>query len=178
MFQGKGVTGMDKKTGMIGTIEVTVKGAFTTHHYLQAEWGDLGELTFPAFSRGATYEALDGRKVAMQKRGWLGSAHEMVDGGVVRGAANQPKLLHRDIAIQFDGQDYSLEPEGILKQGWLLLDAGRNTIMEIQPRGVFKQGAYLILHSAIEVDLAAFAYYLVHMRKQEESAAVAATSAS
>jgi hypothetical protein len=169
---------MEKKTGLMGTIEVTVKGAFTTHHYLQAEWGDLGELTFPAFSRGATYEALDGRKVTMQKRGWLGSAHEMIDGGVVRGTANQPKLLRQDIAVQFDGQGYSLEPEGILKQGWFLLDAGRNIIMEIQPRGVFKQGAYLNLRSAIEVDLVAFAYYLIHMRKQEEAAAVAATSAS
>jgi hypothetical protein len=50
--------------------------------------------------------------------------------------------------------------------------------MEIQPRGVFKQGAYLSLRGAIELDLVAFAYFLVQMRKQEDAAVVAATSAS
>jgi hypothetical protein len=167
-----------KKTAIVGTIKVDVTGFFTTHHYLQAEWGDLGELTFPAFSQGATYEALDGRKITMQKSHWLGTAHEMIDGNAVRGRADRPGLFRRDIAVQFDGRDYWLEPEGVFKQGWLLLDAERRILMEIQPRGVFKQGAYLNLRDAVELDLVAFAYYLVHMRKQEDAAAVAATSAS
>ncbi len=169
---------MSTKTGMLGTVEVEVTGFFTTHHSLQAQWGDLGEMTFPAFSQSATYEALDGRKVVMQKRHWLGTAYEMVDGDFVRGEADRPGLFRRDIAVRFDGQDYSLEPEGILKQGWFLLDAGRNILLEIQPRGVFKQGAHLVLHSSIELDLVAFAYYLVHMRKQEDAAAASAASAS
>ena len=169
---------MNSKNGMIGTIEVDVTGFFTTHHYLQAEWGDLGELTFRAFNQAATYEALDGRKVIMQKSHWLGSAYEMVDGDVVRGRADRPGLLRTDIAVQFDGQDFVLEPEGLLKQGWFLLDAERHILVEIQPRGVFKQGADLSIRAAIELDLVAFAYYLVHMRKQEDAAVVAATSAS
>lgn len=169
---------MKTRTGMLGTIEVNVTGFFTTHHYLQAEWGDVGELTFRAFGQGAIYHALDGRKLVMQKRHWLGHAHEMVDGNIVRGTGDRPGLFRMDIAVQFDGQEYSLEPEGILKQGWLLLDADRRLLMEIQPRGVFKQGAYLNLESSIELDLVAFAYYLVHMRKQEDAAVVAATSAS
>jgi hypothetical protein len=169
---------VNSKSEMIGTIEVDVTGFFTTHHYLQAEWGEIGELTFRAFNQGATYEALDGRKVIMQKSHWLGTAHEMVDGGVVRGRADRPGLLRTDIAVQFDGQDYILEPEGMLKQGWFLLDAERHILVEIQSRGVFKQGAYLSLRAAVELDLVAFAYYLVHMRKQEDAAVVAATSAS
>ena len=169
---------MNGKKGMIGTIEVDVTGFFTTHHYLQAKWGELGELTFRAFNQGAMYEALDGRKVIMQKSHWLGTAHEMLEAGVVRGRADRPGLLRTDIAIQFDGQDYVLEREGLLKQGWFLLDAERNMLMEIQPRGVFKQGAYLSLRAPVELDLVAFAYYMVHMRKQEDAAAVAATSAS
>jgi hypothetical protein len=169
---------VNTKTGVRGTIEVDVTGFFTTHHYLQAEWGDLGELTFPAFSQAATYEALDGRKVTMQKSHWLGTAYEMIDGGVVRGRADRPGLLRTDIAVEFDGQDYSLEPEGLLKQGWFLLDAERHILMEIQPRGIVKQGAYLSLRGAIELDLVAFAYFLVQMRKQEDAAVVAATSAS
>ena len=169
---------MKTKSGMVGTIEVEVTGLFTTHHYLQAEWGDLGELTFRAFNQGASSEALDVRKVTMQKSHWLGTEHEMVDGGVVRGRGDRPGLLRTDIAVQFDGQDYILEPEGLLKQGWFLLDAERHILMEIQPRGVFTQGAYLSLHAAVELDLVAFAYYMVHMRKQEDAAVVAATSAS
>jgi hypothetical protein len=167
---------VNSKRGVRGTIEVDVTGFFTTHHYLQAEWGDLGELTFPAFSQAATYEALDGRKVTMQKSHWLGTAYEMIDGGVVRGRADRPGLLRFDIAVEFDGQDYSLEPEGLLRQGWFLLDAERHVLMEIQPRGILKQGAYLSLRGAIELDLVAFAYFLVQMRKQEDAAAVAATS--
>lgn len=163
-------------TEIVGTIEVNVTGFFTTHHYLQAEWGDLGEMTFPAFSQSASYDALDGRKVTMQKRHWLGTAYEMVEGDIVRGEADRPGLFRRDISVRFDGRDYSLEPEGLLKLGWFLLDAGRNVVLEIQPRGVFKEGAYLILHSSIELDLVAFAYYLVKMRKQEEAAAAATAS--
>ena len=99
----------------------------------------------------------------------------MVDGGVVRGRADRPGLLRTDIAVQFDGQDHILEPEGLLKQGWFLLDSERHILMEIQPRGVFTQGAYLNVRAAIELDLIAFAYYLVHMRKQEDAAVVAAS---
>ena len=80
------------------------------------------------------------------------------------------------MAVQFDGRDYWLEPEGFLKQGWFLLDAERQTLMEIQPRGVLRQGAYLTVHSGIELDLVAFTYFLVQMRQQEDAAAVAATS--
>jgi hypothetical protein len=167
-----------EQAAAIEPIEVDVTGFFTTHHYLQAEWGDLGELTFPAFSQGATYEALDGRKIIMQKSHWLGTAHEMIEGGSVRGRADRPGLLRRDIALQLDGRDYWLEPEGVFKQGWFLLDAERRILIEIQPRGVFKQGAYLMLREPVELDLVAFAYYLVHMRKQEDAGAVAATSAS
>ena len=169
---------MHNEKGSIGTIEIDVTGFFTTHHYLRAEWGELGELTFRAFNQGATYEAVDGRKVVMQKSHWLGTAHEMIEGGVVRGRADRPGLLRTDVALQFDGQDYILEPEGLLKQGWFLLDSERHVLMEIQPRGVFRQGAYLSLHAAVELDLVAFAYYMVHMRKQEDAAVVAATSAS
>lgn len=169
---------MGDQSAIVGTIEVDVTGFFTTHHNMQGRWGELGELTFPAFSQSATYKAIDGRQVIMQKTHWLGTAYEMVEGDAVRAQADRPALLRRDMAIQFDGLDYWLEPEGFLKQGWFLLDAQRQMLIEIQPRGIFKQGAYMTIHSSIEVDLVAFAYFLVHMRQQEDAAAAAAVSAS
>jgi hypothetical protein len=84
--------------------------------------------------------------------------------------------LRRDIAIQFDGKEYSLEPEGLLSWGWFLFDAEGNRLLEIQPRGVLKQSAYLAITGAIDPDLIAFAYYLVHMRRQEDAAATAAAT--
>jgi len=158
-------------------IEVEVSGFFTTHHTFKTETGILAQCTFPAFSQHGVYRSADGRERLMQKTHWLGSAHEFVDGDRVRGSADRPGLFRQDFAIQFDGQAYSLEPEGAFKQGWFLLDAGGNTLLEFQPRGVFKQGAFITLWQPVSTDLLAFAYYLVHTRKQEQAAAVSATSA-
>jgi hypothetical protein len=112
----------------------------------------------------------------MQQAHWLGSSYELVDGGVVRGKAAQPGFFRQDLAIQLDGQQYSLEPEGCLRQGWHLVDAGRNRLMEIQPRGIFRQGAYLTITGAVDADLVVFAYYLYQIRQQESAAAGAAAA--
>jgi hypothetical protein len=167
---------MAKKTWMLDQIEIEVTGFFTTHHVFRANGESLGELTFPAFSQIGEFHGANGRELLMQRTHWLGSAHQLLQGEVVRATADQPGLLRRDIAIQFDGQPHSLEPGGAFSRGWYLMDAGGNTLLEIQPRGVFRQGAILTIRSAVDADLAIFAYYLVHVRQQEEAAAVAATS--
>jgi hypothetical protein len=159
-------------------IEVEVSGFFTTHHYLESEAGTLGKLTFPAFSQQGNLQTADGRELVMQKRSWLGSAHEALEGERIRGTADRRGLLSRDILVQFDGKAYTLEPEGLLSRGWFLLDAEGNELLEIQPRGILKQGAYLMIKGVVAADLIAFAYYLVYMRQQEDAAAAAAASAS
>ncbi len=169
---------MKKEVWMLDEIEVEVSGLFTTHHHLQTRSGTLGKLKFPAFGQYAVYHTGDGRELLMQKTHWLGTAHELVEGELVRGRGDRPGLLPRDIAIWFDGQEYSLEPEGILSRGWYLVDASGSRLLEIQPRGILKQGAYLTITGAVDADLAAFAYYLVHMRQQEDAAAGAAVAAS
>jgi hypothetical protein len=161
---------------MLDEIEVAVSGFFTTHHHFQTEWGGLGKCTFPAFSQHAMYRTADGRELLMQKSHWLGSAHELVDGGSVRARADRPGLFRRDILIQFDGQEYTLEPEGLFSRGWLLFDAGGTKLLELRPRGAFKQGAYLTIIGSINSDLVAFVYYLVHMRQQEDAAATTAAT--
>jgi hypothetical protein len=167
---------MAQRTWMLDQIEIEVTGFFTTHHLFQASGESLGELTFPAFSQSAGFRGADGRELLMQRTHWLGSAHELLQGQVVRGTADRPGLLRRDIAIHFNGQPYSLEPEGAFSRGWYLADGEGNTLLEIQPRGIFKQGAILTIRGAVDADLAIFSYYLVHVRQQEEAAAVAATS--
>lgn len=167
---------MKKEIWTLDEIEVDVSGFFTTHHYLESGAGSLGELTFPAFSQHGTYVTHDGRELLMRKTHWLGTAHELVESEIVRGRADRPGLLRQDIAVQFDGRQYSLEPEGLLSWGWFLLDAEGNRLLEIQPRGVFRQGCYLTVTSAINADLVAFAYYLVYTRQQEDAAAAAAVA--
>jgi hypothetical protein len=168
---------MAKKMWRLEEIEIAVSGFFTTHHHFQAQSGNLGTCTFPAFSQYAIHRPFDGRELTMKKAHWLGSAHELVEGGIVRGRADRPGLFRRDIVIQFDGQGFSLEPEGFLKRGWFLFDAEGHQLLELQPRGAFKQGAWLSISGAVDADLVAFVYYLVHMRQQEDAAAtVAATS--
>ena len=167
---------MKTESWMLDEIEVEITGFFTTRHHLQTESGQFGEFTFPAFSQYGVFRTADGRELLMQKTHWLGTAHELVDGGLVRGRADRPGLFRRDIAIQFDGKEYSLEPEGLLSWGWFLFDAEGNKLLEIEPRGVFKQSAGLTITGAINADLIAFAYYLVHVRRQEDAAAAAATA--
>jgi hypothetical protein len=157
-------------------IEVEVSGFFTTHHYFETAAGTFGEFTFPAFSQQGIFQTADGRALVMQKTSWLGSAHEVLDDGVVRGTADRRGLLSRDIIVQFDGLEYTLEHEGLFSQGWFLFDAEGNKLLETQPRGIFKQGAHLIIRGVVGVDLIAFVYYLIHMRQQEDAAVAAAAS--
>lgn len=157
---------------------VDVSGFFTTHHHFRTEAGTWGKFKFPAFADRGIFGAPDGRELVMQKSHWLGSAYELVDGERVRGKSDRRGMLSRDIVIEFDGRSYVLEPEGILKDGWFLIDEGGTTLLEIRPRGVFREGAHLTTLNPVSMDLIAFAYYLVHMRKQEDAGAVAATSAA
>ena len=102
----------------------------------------------------------------------------MVEGEVVRGQADRRGMLSSDIVVEFDGREYTLEPEGVLKDGWFLVDEAGNRLLEIRPRGVFREGANLTTVGPVGMDLIAFAYYLVHRRKQDDAAAVAASSAA
>lgn len=167
---------MKREIWKLDEIEVDVSGFFTTHHVLRTEAGILGELTFPAFSQCATYRTSGGRELVMQKTHWLGTTHEMLEGQMVRGSGTRPGLFRWDIVLEVDGQQYSLQPEGVLSRGWRLFDASGQQLLEIQPRGILQQGAHLTITGAVDADLVAFAYYLVHMRQQEEAAGAAAAS--
>lgn len=167
---------MARETGAVDVIEVSVAGFFTTHHYFETEAGSWGELTFPAFSDHGTFRTAHGRELMMRKIHWLGTAHELLERETVRGTADRRGLFHREMVIRFDGLEYLLEPAGLFSQGWYLVDVLGNRLLEIQPRGIFGQGACLMLPTTLNADLVAFAYYLVHVRRQEDTVVVAAAA--
>jgi hypothetical protein len=167
---------MPKEGWASSQIEVEVSGLFTTHHRFEAVTGTLGEFTIPAFSQQAIYRSASGRELHMRKTSWLGSSHELLDGELVRGTAERRGLLSRGTLIHLDNRTYVLEPEGLLSRGWHLLDADGTTVLEIRPSGIFRQGAYLTVRGSIDGDLIVFAYYLVHMRQQEEAATATAVN--
>jgi hypothetical protein len=160
---------------MIDQIEVQMSGLFTTHHYFQTEGETLGELACPAFAQQATFQASDGRTLGIRKANWLGSSYELVEASSVRGTANLRKVFSRDLLVHYEGADYLLRPEGVFSRDWFLVDAEGATLLEVQPRGVFKQGAFLYPRQILDFDLVIFIYYLVFTRQQEEAAAAAAS---
>jgi hypothetical protein len=169
---------MRQKTLEVGQIEVVVEGFFTTHHELRTQTGSLGKITFPAFSDYGVLRTTDGRELQMRKPKMLSSALELVQDGIVRGRSDRMGLFDQRKGIEYNGQVYKLQPEGIFKQGWFLTTQENIILAEIQPRGVFKQGASITIRGAVDADLVAFAYYLFHMNNQEQAAVVASTAAS
>ena len=160
----------------IDEIEVTVSGLFTTHHRFATEAGVRGELTSPAFASYSTFRTARGRELVMQKVHWLGNAHELIVGELVRGTADRQSLFGREFAIHYGGREYQLAPEGFLGQGWHLTDDQGTLLVELRPRGILNQGFFLRTTGSVDVELLAFAYYLVQVRRQEDSAAVAASA--
>lgn len=112
----------------------------------------------------------------MQRVHWLGSAHELIDGEVVRGTADRQSLFSGEMAISYGGREYLLAPAGFLSQDWYLTDDEGRRLVELQPRGILGQGFFLMTAGSVDVELLAFAYYLVHVRRQEDTAAAAAAA--
>ena len=161
----------------VGEIEVTVSGAFTTHHRFWTEAGTLGEMTLPALRRCGVFDVADGRELAVCRTSWWGRSHEMREGGVALCTARLQGFWRRAMDVRYRNREYVLQPAGFWTQSWHLVDALDHKLLEIRPRGVFRRGAFMTALAAIDADLLVFAYYLVWMRWQEQSAA-ASTSAS
>ncbi len=157
-------------------IEVRSSGFFTTHHFFETESEILGELVFPAFKSQARFYGADGRELVMKKASSFKGRYEMTEGEMRRGTAHQRGLLSNDLVIQFDGQAYTLKPEGVFKQGWLLIDAEGNELLKVRPRGFLKSGLSVTVTGPLDLDLVVWACYLAHVRQQEAAAAASAAA--
>ncbi|HNS51987.1 MAG TPA: hypothetical protein PKO09_12495 [Anaerolineae bacterium] len=156
------------------TIEVTIDGVFTTHHTFRAESSVLGELTVPAFSRDATFQAVDGQALTVHSTSWRGSRYELCAGEDVLAATKPRGAFRQPIDIEHRGGLYSAVPAGAFRQGWFLVDAAGSEILSYQPRGAFRRGAYLEVLDTAQMELIVLFYYLVFQRKREEAAATGA----
>jgi hypothetical protein len=165
-----------QETLALDMTEVDVSGFFTTRHRFETASRPWGELTMPAFSNQATFQTPGAQDLLFRKVHWLESVHEVSENGIVRGTADRRGIFDRDMVLRFDGREYLLRSAGLLNQGWYLVDDLGCQLLEVQPRGMLRQGAYLRLFDLLDIGLVAFTYYLVHVRWQEDAAVVAATA--
>ena len=158
------------------TTEVRVRrrGFFTTHHRFSTGDRTLGELTLPAFAQSNVFRAEDGRDLAMRLPRWLSTEHEMFEGGRVRGRAGRSGLFQFHLEVEYEGQAYTMEPAGALSEKWRLMDAQDLILLSIEPQGCLSGEVRLYPQPGVHRDLVVFAYYLVHMRREETAAACAA----
>lgn len=157
-------------------IVVEASGFFTTEHVFRSPSGTLAVLRVPAGMSEGTYEARGGRQVAIRRSGCLSRSYELTDDGAVRGGAMPRGTFKQGYVLRFDGQELELVPEGVFRQGWLLVDAEEKVVLRLAPLGVFKRGARLVAPYPIEFPLAVLAYYLYQVIQHETAAAVAAVS--
>jgi len=169
---------MEREVWASGEIEVVVSGFFTTHHSMQTAAGILGEFTLPAFSTSGVFRSPDGRELVVQRTSWWRGWHELREDGVVLGTARPRGFWRRTMSVGFRGLVCELEPMGFWSRGWYLTDEAGTILLEVQPRGFFRRGAYLTIRGAVDADLLVFAYYLVNVRWQEQSAAASGAAAA
>jgi len=165
---------VDQATWATDGIEVVVSGCLTTHHDMRAATGSLGTLTLPAFAVGGIFRAADGRELVVRRTSWWRGEHELRMGGVVLGTARPRGFWRQTMSVGFGGLMYELEPVGFWSSGWRLTDGAGTALLEIRPRGVLRRGAYLTVLAPVHADLLLFAYYLVNVCWQEQTAAAAA----
>lgn len=161
-----------------GTTEMRVvcTGFLTTHHRFWLGDRALGELIMPAFRQGNVFRAGNGQDRVMRQPHWLSAEHEMCQGDRVRARAQGPGLLSSSVKIEFEGQTYILEPAGFLSEKWRLVDAHDRALLSVEPQGCLRREVRLYMPPGIELDLdlVVFAYYLVHVCREETAAACAA----
>ena len=175
-FRGKEAE-LAEERWVFDEIVVDVAGFFTTEHTFRSASQRLAVLKVPAGMAEGSCEDGCGQRVVVRRTGCLSRGYELLDVGLVRGAAEPRGLFKMGYAVHFDGQGLELAPEGAFRQGWLLADTAGRVLLWLEPLGVFKRGARLMAPQPLEFPLAVFAYYLYQVQRQE-TAAVASTAAA
>jgi hypothetical protein len=169
---------MSWNAGVRGEIEVDTWGWFTTHHQMNLRGGVLGELTLPALGGGGVFRFADGRELEMEKTSWWKGWHELREAGIVIGSARPLGFWGQRMSVGYRGKMYELATAGFWADRWHLLDESGVALVEIWREGFFRQKVAVVAHLEVQPDLLVFAYYLAHVRWQEQTAAAAAAAGS
>jgi hypothetical protein len=162
----------------VDEIIVDVSGFFTTEHAFRSASQTLAVLKVPAGMAEGSYESRGGRRIVVRRTGCLSRGYELLDSSLVRGAAEPRGLFKMGYALQFDGQALELVPEGVFRQGWLLVDGEGHLLLRLEPLGVFQRGTRLVASQPVEVPLVVLAYYLYQVLQQETAAVVTTAAAA
>lgn len=169
---------MSQEVWSVDEIEVTVRGLFTTHHLFQTARGTLAELVFPFFSLRGILHTADGRELLMRRVSLWRARHELREGDTLLATAQPLNFWSRTWVVRFGGHEYLLKPTDFWASRWQLSDEANRTLLQLRSLGVFKRSTYLMLSGEIDADLLAFAYYLVHVRQEEQAAGASAHAAA
>ena len=165
---------MRRETWLADEVEVTVSGAFTTHHLLRTGAGILGESTVPALRKRAVIRTAEGRELVMKQTNWWRGTYELQEGDTLLGTVRPLGIFRRENIVRFGHQDYRLRAVGLWGRLWHLADDAGRTLVEVHRRGIFRRGAILRILSPLDLDLLVFTYHIVNARWDEQTTAAAA----
>lgn len=151
-------------------IEVLESGIIKTEHVFQSRQGILGIMNLKAGKSSGIYKAADGTEMSIKKTSFWKSNYEWRDGETLVGGAQPRKALSPTFFIMYQGNSVVLSPGGNKARSWRVKNSFNQELCEIQPRGVFKRGARLLIKAEIPIGLLVFCYCLVSIRWQERSA--------
>ncbi len=165
---------MSPETVAVDQIEVIPSGFLSVQYEFQSPAGVLGVLSVPAFRQDNTFRDADGLEWQMRRRGWWRVRYEMgAEEGLV--AIARPRgFWQTALEVAFRNRAYLLEPISKWSDKWRLSEAAGVPLLEIRRRGALRQGLIVEVLGPVEVELIAFAVYLVLTRWQEHAAAAAA----
>ncbi|MFV1948667.1 MAG: hypothetical protein ACC633_01900 [Anaerolineales bacterium] len=150
-------------------IEVLESGIFKTEYVFQSREGILGIMSLKAGKSDGIYKAADGTEMLLKKTSFWKSNYEWRDGETLVGGAMPRKALRPTFIIKFQGNSVVLSPGGNKARSWRVRNSSNQEPCEIQPRGVFKRGARLLIRAEIPIGLLVFCYCLVSIRWQERT---------
>ncbi|MFO8035603.1 MAG: hypothetical protein R6U57_03130 [Anaerolineales bacterium] len=168
---------MDQHTYSADVVEVTIKGAFATQHEFWAGEKCLGELKLKFGKLQGEFEGHQGERYAVEQLSFWKRDFVIRDDEKILGRANPPKNFSPRLVIEFEGEGYECSPVGFWARKWVLKDILGEVLMVMEPRGMFKRGAYLQIYKSIPLGLLVFFYTLVNKRWQEQSATSTAAAA-
>jgi hypothetical protein len=164
---------MSPETIAVDRIEVIPSGFFTVQYAFQSPAGVLGVLTVPAFREGTIFRDADGLEWKMRRRGFWRVRYEMEPEGGPGAVARPRGFWQSALEIAFRDRLCLLEPIGKWSDKWRLSAEGV-PLLELRRRGALRQGLIVEVLGPVEVELIAFACYLVLTRWREHAAAAAA----